>query len=99
MLLNSDTVIQKGAIEKLINFYSLQKEKLIALSPLLVNQDKTPQEHYYMKFPNLWQIFGYHNFLIRYLIMQTPLKGMVISKIDNQPTGSRPASRGISYCS
>jgi len=85
MLLNSDTIVQKGTMEKLVGFYSSQKEKLVALSPLLLNIDGTPQEHYYMKFPNLWQIFGYHNFLIRPLIMRTPLKWTIVSKIKNQP--------------
>lgn len=85
MLLNSDTLVQEEAIEKLIGFYSGQKEKLVALSPLLLNPDRTPQEQYYMKFPNLWQIFGYHNPLIRSLIMRTPFKWKIISKIKDQP--------------
>ena len=59
MLLNSDTIVQKGVMEKLVQFYANQQNKNIAFSPLLLNTDKTPQEEYYMRFPNLWQIFFY----------------------------------------
>jgi GT2 family glycosyltransferase len=81
MLLNSDTIVQKGAIENLISFYEKQKDKNIAFSPLLLNFDKTIQENYYMKFPNLWQIFFYHNPLGRVLGLKTPLKRLILENV------------------
>lgn len=82
MLLNSDTIMQKGAIEKLVSFYEKQKDKNIALSPLLLNFDNTVQAEYYMKFPNLWQVFFYHNNLGRVLGLKTPLKRLILESID-----------------
>jgi hypothetical protein len=81
MLLNSDTIVQKGALEKLVNFYDQQTDKNLAFSPLLLNLDGTPQEHYYMRFPNLWQIFFYHHPLWRKIIMKTPAKWLIISHL------------------
>jgi len=81
MLLNSDTIIQKGAIEKLVLFYEKQKNRDIAFSPLLLNFDGTIQENYYMKFPNLWQIFFYHNTLGRFLGLKTSLKRLILENI------------------
>lgn len=79
MLLNSDTIVQKGAIEKLVNFYNHQKDKNLALSPLLLNPNGTIQKEYYMRFPNLWQIFFYHHPVLRPLVMKTPLRQLVVS--------------------
>ena len=84
MLLNSDTIVQKGAIEKLVNFYQKQEEKKIAFSPLLLNKEGTIQEEYYMKFPNLWQILFYHHLFCRWLFMKTPLKWRIISRIKKE---------------
>ncbi|MBM3205550.1 glycosyltransferase family 2 protein [Candidatus Shapirobacteria bacterium] len=84
MILNSDTIVQKGALEKLRDFYLQQKEKDLALSPLLVNPDGSPQENYYMRLPNLWQIFGYHHPLLRPLVMKTPLRWKILSRIKSQ---------------
>jgi len=81
MLLNSDTIVEKRAIEKLINFYQEQKDKNLAFSPLLLNNDGTIQQQYYLKFPNLWQIFFYHNPLCRFLIMKTPMRWLIISNL------------------
>ena len=84
MLLNSDTIVQKGAIEKLVAFYEKQEKqenKNIAFSPLLLNFDKTIQANYYMKFPNLWQIFLYHNPLSRFLSLRTPFKRLILENI------------------
>ena len=84
MLLNSDTIVQKGAIEKLVNFYQKQEDKKIAFSPLLLNKEGTIQEEYYMKFPNLWQILFYHHPFCRWLFMKTPLKWRIISRIKKE---------------
>ena len=84
MLLNSDTIVQKRAIEKLVNFYSDQKDKKIAFSPLLLNKEGTIQEEYYMRFPNLWQIFGYHYPLFRFFAMRLPLKKLIVSQIKKE---------------
>jgi len=83
MLLNSDTVVQKGALEKLVEFYKQQNDKNLAFSPLLLNFDGTIQEHYYMRFPNLWQIFLYHHPLWRFFALKTPLKRLILNQISN----------------
>ncbi|HUW24325.1 MAG TPA: glycosyltransferase family 2 protein [Patescibacteria group bacterium] len=51
MLLNSDTLIKKGAIEKLINFLDEHSEIGI-VGPKLLNQDGSPQSNC-GRFPNL----------------------------------------------
>jgi len=81
MLLNSDTIVQKGAIEKLVGFYQEQKNKNLAFSPLLLNQDGTIQQQYYLKFPNLWQILFYHNPFLRFLIMKTFLRKLIVNDL------------------
>ena len=81
MLLNSDTIVQKGAIEKLVSFYEKQEDKNIAFSPLLLNREGIIQEKYYLKFPNLWQILFYHNPLLRFLVMKTFLKRLLINDL------------------
>lgn len=89
MLLNSDTVVHKGAIEKLA--ISLQKEvrpgrALRAVSPLLILPDGKPQIDYYMKFPNLWQIFLYHNPVFRPLALKIPfLRYLICFSAKNSP--------------
>jgi len=85
MLLNSDTVVEKKTIERLINFYQEQTDKKLAFSPLLLNNNGTVQEEYYMRFPNLWQVFGYHYPPFRLLTMRLPLKRMIISQIKKKP--------------
>ena len=69
MLLNSDTVVQKGAIRKLIDSFPKQ-DQLKAISPLLILPNHQPQIDYYMKFPNLWQVFLYHNPVLRPLALK-----------------------------
>src|SRR4030042_2184735 len=81
MLLNSDTVIEKKTIEKLVNFYQEQKGKNLALSPVLLNHDGTIQQQYYLRFPNLWQVIFYHNPLLRFLIMKTFLRKLIINDL------------------
>ncbi len=85
MLLNSDTVVEKKAIEKLINFYQEQEDKNLAFSPLLLNNDGSVQEEYYMRFPNLWQVFGYHYPLFRFFTMRLPLKKLIVSQMKKEP--------------
>lgn len=84
MLLNSDTVVEKKTMEKLIKFYQEQENKNIAFSPLLLNNDRTLQEEYYMRFPNLWQIFGYHHPLFRLFAMRLPLRRLIVSQIKKE---------------
>ena len=86
MLLNSDTIVQKGAIEKLVSFYEKQKDKNVAFSPLLLNLDGIIQKEYYMKFPNLWQIFFYHNLCGRFLGLKTPLKRLILENVGKEVT-------------
>jgi hypothetical protein len=81
MILNSDIIVQKGAIEKLVGFYQEQKNKNLAFSPLLLNQDGTIQQQYYLKFPNLWQIFFYHNPFLRFWVMKTPLRQLIMNDL------------------
>ena len=83
MILNSDTIVQKGTLEKLVEF--TKDTPLYAVSPLLVNPNGTIQEEYYMRFPNLWQIFGYHHPLLRILFMRLPLKWLAVSRMKKKP--------------
>jgi len=82
MLLNSDTIVPKGAIEKLVEFYSEQKGQKIAFSSLLLNPDGTIQEQYYLRFPNLWQIFWYHNPVLRPFALKISfLRNKIMAKL------------------
>ncbi|MCX6724645.1 MAG: glycosyltransferase family 2 protein [Candidatus Shapirobacteria bacterium] len=87
MLLNSDTIVQKGAIEKLVSFYEKQKDKNIAFSPLLLNLDGTVQTEYYLKFPNLWQTLFYHNPILRFLIMKIFLRKLIVNDLNKIQKG------------
>ena len=71
MLLNSDTIVKKGAIEKLVSSIN-RSDKIAAVSPLLVFPNGKPQIDYYMRFPNLWQVFLYHNSVLRPIVLKTP---------------------------
>jgi len=84
MLLNSDTIVKKDALKKLVNYLETHP-KTAAVSPQLLNKDQTPQIDYYMKFPNLWQIILYHNYLFRLIAMNTPLKFLFASKPKKKP--------------
>jgi len=83
MLLNSDTLIKSGAIEKLVEY--LDKNPDCAVSPLLELPNGKPQLDYYMRFPNLWQIFLYHNPILRPLTMNSPLKKLVCQSANDKP--------------
>jgi GT2 family glycosyltransferase len=83
MLLNSDTIVQKEAIEKLVNY--LEKNPNFAVSPLLQLPNGEPQSEYYMRFPNLWQILFYHNPIIRPFILKTPLKKIICQEPKKEP--------------
>ena len=76
LLLNSDTIVKDRALEKMIKFMEDNPE-VGGLSPLLLNADGSTQIDYYMRFPNLWQIFFYHNRLLRPLAMKSPLAGLI----------------------
>lgn len=85
MLLNSDTKAEKGAIEKLLNAAEEDKAN-IAVSPQLLLPNGKRQIDYYMRFPNLWQIFFYHNPVFRPLIINLPfLSRLVIQKPNPRP--------------
>ncbi|MBU2592188.1 glycosyltransferase family 2 protein, partial [Patescibacteria group bacterium] len=82
LLLNSDTIVKKGALKKLIDYLEKNPDTA-AVSPMLLNPDGTKQVEYYMKFPNLWQIIFYHNLLLRPLAMATPLRDLIISRVSS----------------
>ena len=100
MLLNTDTIVKKGAIEKLVEF--LDKNPNTAVAPLLILPDNRPQNDYYMKFPNLWQIFLYHNPL-RPLVMKIPFVSSLIAQktmlnefiVDQLPGAALAADRKV----
>jgi len=71
IILNSDTKIQEGALEELVGFLDRNPE-VAAVSPLLLNSNGTPQIDYYMRFPNLWQIFFYHLPFFRPIALKIP---------------------------
>ena len=64
LLLNSDTIVKDRALEVLVDYLENHPDTA-AVSPLLLNPDNTPQLEYFMRFPNLWQIFFYHNRILR----------------------------------
>jgi len=64
LLLNSDTIVKDRALEILVDYLENHPDTA-AVSPLLLNPDNTPQLEYFMRFPNLWQIFFYHNRILR----------------------------------
>lgn len=86
MLFNSDTIVEKGAIEKLASFLDKSEPGAGGVSPLLLNQNETIQEQYYMKFPNLWQVFLYHHPLLRRVIISSLFKKLISEEVgDSYP--------------
>ena len=85
MLLNSDTIVKSGAIEGLLSF--LQKNLETVVSPVLELPDGQLQIDYYMRFPNLWQIFLYHHHpIFRPIAMKIPfLRKLLVSEPRNVP--------------
>jgi len=65
MLLNTDTIIKEGAIEKLVEFLDEQPESVAAVSPLVLNSDDTIQKDpCYLKFPSpIFVLFCYNPIL------------------------------------
>ena len=55
MLLNSDTIVKKGSLKKMVDFLDQHKEIAI-VGPKLLNSDRTPQPSC-GQFPNLWVAF------------------------------------------
>ncbi len=101
MLLNSDTVVEQGTIKKLLGF--LENNHSVAISPLLVLPNGQPQIDYYMRFPNSWQIFLYHNPILRPMVMRIPFLRLLVAqkagnrpfKVDQLPGAALLASREI----
>ena len=71
ILLNSDTIVLDNALGEMVS-YMEKNPDVAAASPLLLNPDYTPQLEYFMHFPNLWQIFFYHNRFLRPLCKIVP---------------------------
>jgi len=104
MLLNSDTIVKEGAIEKLIEYIeSVENEVEIAVSPLLLLPNDKSQTEYYMRFPNLWQVFLYHNPVLRSVVMKIPFLSSLIAQnsgfspfdVDQLPGAALMANREI----
>lgn len=55
MLLNSDTIVKKGSLKKMVDFLD-QHEEISVVGPKLLNRDGTPQPSC-GQFPNLWVVF------------------------------------------
>ena len=69
MLLNSDTVVKKGTVEKLIKFLDSHPE-VGAISPLVLNEDGSVQKDpCYLKFPSPLLAFFYYNKILRQLAL------------------------------
>lgn len=102
MLLNADTIVLPKTINKLVDYLKKSSNK-VAVSPLLIFSDGRPQIDYYMRFPNLWQIFLYHNPLIRPVVMKIPILGSLIAqkeqkkpfRVDQLPGAAIMASKEI----
>jgi len=103
MLLNSDTIVKKGAIKNLITFLKKNSSEKLAVSPLLLLPDGQPQIDYYMRFPNLWQIFFYHNPVLRPVVMRIAFVQNLIAQepclkpfeVDQLPGAALIASRNV----
>jgi len=80
MLLNSDTIVPKGAVQKLATFLK-DNPSVGAVSPLLYFPSGKIQTDYYMRFPNIFQIFGYHNPFLRPIILKTFFKRLILSPL------------------
>ncbi len=85
LLLNSDTIVKKGALEKMVGYLEKHGD-VAAVSPRLLNPDGSFQQRYYMRFPNLWQMAFYHSLAGRWLVTATPLKWLVFSQVSKMPT-------------
>ena len=71
MLLNSDTIVQKGAIERLADTLSGLGTKVAAISPLLINQDGSVQKDpAYLRFPSLLTVLFYYNPILKSLVVR-----------------------------
>jgi hypothetical protein len=84
MLLNSDTIVKKGALKTLVDYLD-NHPNVAGVSPQLLNKDGSKQIDYYMKFPNLWQIVFYHNYPLRLVAMNTPIKYLFTKANKNKP--------------
>jgi len=84
LLLNSDTVVKRGALKEMVG-YLRNNASVAGVSPMLLNPDGSKQTDYYMRFPNIWQILLYHNILIRPILMRTPLRRLVVSSDREKP--------------
>ncbi len=73
MLLNSDTVVKNAALKILVDYLD-KLPKVAGVSPQLLNEDGSKQIDYYMNFPNLWQIVFYHNYPLRLIAMNSPIR-------------------------
>lgn len=80
MILNSDTVISKASLKKLADVF-MKDKNVAAASPFLLFKSGKIQRDYYMRFPNLWQIFIYHNPLLRRLLLKTALRNLILSSL------------------
>jgi GT2 family glycosyltransferase len=100
MILNSDTNVQPEAIKILLDRVKPRQER-VAVSPLLILPNGRPQIDYYMRFPNLWQVFLYHNRLLRPPVMRMPFLSSHIAQeplnmpfeVDQLPGATLLASR------
>lgn len=70
MLLNSDTIVQKGAIVKMVNYLD-QHSEVAAVSPLLLNEDGSYQKDpCYLKSPSLLFVLLYYNPVLRKIVFK-----------------------------
>ncbi|MFH1601789.1 MAG: glycosyltransferase family 2 protein [Candidatus Shapirobacteria bacterium] len=83
LLLNSDTEICDSALEKLLKYFK-SNSRVLAVSPLLLNPDKTYQQKYYLKLPSPFRIGLYHNLILRPLIVKTFLRGLLINSLEKK---------------
>jgi len=70
MLLNSDTIVKEGAVERLLKVFEKQTDKVGAVSPLLINTDGSIQKDpCFLKFPSPILILFYYNSLLKKLAL------------------------------
>ena len=83
-LLNSDTEVQKGSLEKLVSYLD-NYSGVAAVAPDLLNPDGTRQIEYYLKLPTYWRIFLLYNIILHFLVMKSPLRYLLVTKSKEIP--------------
>ena len=71
MLLNTDTVVKEGAVEKLVEFLDRSSDEVAAISPLILNSDDTIQKDpCFLKYPSPLSVLFYYNSILKNIALK-----------------------------